>query len=582
MRPQSEKRQQQALLETSLFRQRVLMVGVFACFAILGGRLYLLETKGHARLQAEADARHVRNVDISPVRGPILDRNDRILAVSTPVDTLWAEPKRFCQSSAQWASLTQIVGAKSNAWRKTCAQKEEAAYRSDFMYLKRQLAPAIAEAALQKKVPGVHTQRDYKRFYPTGPAASHMIGFVDIDSKGQEGIEKAFDSSLRGSNGKKTVFRDSKGRFVEFVEQKQAVEDGEALKTSLDSRLQYFASAYLEEAVRQHQASSGSAVLLKIPTGEILAIANSPQFNPNDRSSLDPDRFRNRAVADVQEPGSTIKPFTIAMALESGRYHSGSLVDTGKKPFRIRGGTVHDTKPHGVISVSDVVMVSSNIGAAKIALEFEPSELFETFNQVGFGHKNGGILAEVSGSLPKRKRPIEHATQAYGYGLNATTLQVARAYTAFATDGRLLPLTLSVTEQAPQGKRVFSTKTALAVRSMLEMVVSEAGTARLAKVDRYRVGGKTGTTHKLIDGNYKNKRYVSWFVGLAPISDPQFVLAIMIDDPTGEVHYGGSVAGPVFASLMKDALRLYNIVPDAVAERDKVADRATIPTGGGA
>jgi len=581
MRPPSQKKAQQALLETSLLRQRILIGLVCAGFVVLGVRLFSLETKGHARLQAEADARHVRAVDISPVRGPILDRNGRILAVSTPVDSLWAEPKLFCQSSDRWAALTQLIGARANRWHKVCKRSAKSGYKSDFMYLKRQLPPATAQAALDKKVPGVHARRDYKRFYPTGPATSHMIGFVDVDSDGQEGIEKAFDAKLRGSKGSKTVFRDSKGRFVEFVEQKQPVENGEVLKTSLDSRLQYLAAGYLEEAVREHQAKSGSLVMLKIPTGEILAIANSPQFNPNDRSSLKPDRFRNRAVSDVQEPGSTIKPFTVAMALESGRYQANTLVDTGKKPFHIRGGTIHDTKPHGVISVADVIMMSSNIGAAKIALDFAPEDIYKTFDLVGFGHKNGGILAEVSGFLPKRKRPIELATQAYGYGLNATTLQVARAYTAFATDGRVLPLSLQPVDQAPKGKRVFTTHTAEAVRRMLERVVSDEGTARLAKVPRYRVGGKTGTTHKLIDGNYKNKRYVSWFVGMAPMSAPEFVLAVMVDDPAGKVHYGGSVAGPVFARLMKDTLRLYNVVPDDKAALEQMARRGQ-STGGGA
>ncbi len=394
----------------------------------------------------------------------------------------------------------------------------------------------------------------------------HLIGFTDIDGNGQEGVEKAFNIDLRGERGRQIVHRDSKGRFVEFVEQAKAVENGQPLRLSIDSRLQYLASGYLEAAVRKHKAKGGSLVIIYAPTGEILAMVDSPQFNPNDRSTFIPSRFRNRAVTDVQEPGSTIKPFTIAAALETGLFTPESVIDTGKVPFRVPGGRISDTRPHGELTLEDIVVKSSNIGAAKLSMEFPYENLYAALDKVGFGHKVNAVPAEVSGVLPLRKRLIDRLTQSYGYGLNATPLQVARAYTVFANDGVLKPLTLQRLPEGAEveGQRVFSRQTTQQVLKMLERVATPDGTARRARVDRYRVGGKTGTSRRNTGNGYEKGRYVSWFVGMAPMSDPRFVMSVMVDDPDQKIggYYGGTIAGPVFSKTMRDVMRLYNVAPD--------------------
>jgi cell division protein FtsI (penicillin-binding protein 3) len=434
----------------------------------------------------------------------------------------------------------------------------------------------LAEQVMALNVPGVRLERDYKRFYPPGPAVGHLIGFTDIDGNGQEGIEKTYNQSLQGVRGRQIVHRDSKGRFVEFVEQVEAVENGAPLNLSIDSRLQYLASGYLEQAVRKHKARGGAVVMVYAPTGEILVMVVSPQFNPNDRRTYVPDHFRNRAVADVQEPGSTIKPFTIATAIESGEFTGESTIDTGEKPFRVPGGRISDTHPNGVLTLENIVVKSSNIGAAKLLMEMPYEDFYATLGKVGFGQKVNAVPAEVSGVLPKRKRLIDRLTQAYGYGLNATPLQIARAYTVFANKGVLKPLTISKSEPGtePAGKRVFSEQTTARVLQMLERVATPEGTARRARVERYRVGGKTGTSRRNSGNGYEQGHYVSWFVGMAPMSDPRFVMAVMVDDPDPKAggYYGGTIAGPVFSKTMRDTMRLYNVTPDGLdAESDGTA-----------
>ncbi len=563
-------------IQRTIFRQRMLMTVVSVGFLVLAAKLLTIQLFGHDRLVAEAKARHVRSIQIPAIRGPIYDRNQNLLAVSTPVDTIWAEAKLFCAAQAQWKAMSKLVPIKPSALTEACKKRSAGGFKNNFMYVKRQVAPLLAERVAALNVPGVHLQRDYKRFYPSGPAAGHLIGFTDIDGAGQEGVEKAYQKILQGKKGKQIVHRDSKGRFVEFVEQIDAVKNGAPLVLSIDSRLQYLASGYLEQAVRQHQAQGGSAVLIDAPTGEILALVDSPQFNPNDRRTLQPDKFRNRAVTDVQEPGSTVKPFTVATALESGAFTPQSTIDTGRLPFKVPGGRITDTRPNGVLTLAEIVIKSSNIGAAKLSMELPYEDLYETFSKVGFGRKVNAVPAEVSGVLPKRKRLIDRLTQSYGYGLNATPLQIARAYTIFANDGVLKPTTI---EKRPansrvNGRRVFSRQTNTQILHMLEGVTTSEGTARRARVDRYRVGGKTGTSRRNTGNGYEEGHYVSWFVGLAPMSDPRFVIVVMVDDPQAGKYYGGTVAGPVFSKLMGDTLRLYNIAPDSAlsgAEELKVA-----------
>ena len=575
------RRQHEKHIKRTLLRQRIMFGIVCAGFVVLAGKLVSIQLFGHDRLVAEAKARHVRTIETQPIRGPIYDRNERLLAVSTPVDTIWAEANIFCTAQDDWPDLLKLLKLKKSELSKTCEKRAAEAFKSNFMYIKRQLTPLLAEQVVDLEVPGVHIQREYKRFYPSGPAAGHLIGFTDIDGIGQEGIEKAFNQHLQGIKGEQIVHRDSKGRFVEFVEQIEAVENGQPLTLSIDSRLQYLASGYLEQAVREHKAQGGSLVLIHAPTGEILAMVDSPQFNPNDRRTLIPDLFRNRAVTDVQEPGSTVKPFTIGTAIESGAFTPLSTIDTGETPFRVPGGRITDTKPHGVLTLEEIVVKSSNIGAAKLSMEMPYEGLYATLDKAGFGHKVNAVPAETTGVLPKRKRLIDRITQAYGYGLNATPLQIARAYTVFSNDGVLKPLT--ILKQAgldpKEGERVFSSRTTRQLLRMLERVASTDGTARRAQVPRYRVGGKTGTSRRNTGNGYEHGHYVSWFVGLAPMSKPEFVMAVMVDDPRGGKYYGGTIAGPVFSKTMQDTLRLYNVAPDRVvepaAEEGKVAAQNT-------
>lgn len=560
------RRQQQEQIKRTLLRQRVMLILACGGFVVLGLKLVSIQLYGHDYLEAEANARHVRSIDTPPLRGPIYDRNKRLLAVSTPVDTVWAQADLFCSAKDQWGDMLKLIKTGKDKLNQLCEKRALSQFKSNFLFVQRQMSPALAARVNALQVPGVNLQREYKRFYPSGPATGHLVGFTDIDGEGQEGVEKAYNERLKGVGGKQIVHRDSKGRFIEFVEQLEAVENGEPLQLSIDGRLQYLASGYLEQAVRKHGAQGGSAVLIYVPTGEILAMVDSPQFNPNDRRTFKPHLFRNRAVTDVQEPGSTVKPFTIATAIDSGKFTSESTIDTGEVPFRVPGGRISDTHPHGLLSLEGIVVKSSNIGAAKLLMEMPYEDLYETYENAGFGSKVKAVPAETTGVLPRRKRLIDRLTQAYGYGLSATPLQIARAYTVFANKGVLLPLTIEKRKDSAllTGQRVFSEQTTSLMLPILEKVATPDGTARRARVDRYRVGGKTGTSRRNTGNGYEKGRYVSWFVGLAPLSDPQFVMAVMVDDPDPEIggYYGGVIAAPVFAKTIKDALRLYNVAPD--------------------
>ena len=547
-----------------VWRQYAVLVLITAVFLVLGLRVVHLQTQEIGMLQAQGDKRYLREVRILPERGRILDRNGQVLSVSTPVDSLAADPQKFCTDQARWGTLPQLVGVSVEKLQQSC----ERYVHSDFMYIKRRMPPSVVDKALSLDVPGLEVRREYKRFFPGGPISAHLLGFTDVDDNGQEGLELVHNESLKGREGKKRVLKDLAGHYVESVESIQQVRNGIDLEISIDQRIQSLASRYLESAVIQHEAAGGSIVVLAVPSGEIIAMVNSPQFNPNDRETLKHGVFRNRAVTDIVEPGSTAKPFTIAMVLESGEVNVDTMVDTSPGYYYLGGHTIRDVHDYGKISVFDVIVHSSNIGSAKLALLFPFDDLFNTLRGVGFGQVAGSLPGEIAGVLKHRSRTIEHATLSYGYGFAVTPLQLARAYTAFATDGVLLPVTLE--KQQPgyraSGQRVFSPDTAASIRAMLEMVATPEGTARKARIPRYRIGGKTGTTHKLIDGNYVNKRYVSLFAGLGPVSDPRFVTVVSIDDPRGKFHYGGDVAAPVFSSLMQDLMRLYNIRPDGLEE----------------
>jgi len=536
-----------------IWRQYLVVGILFSGLGVIALRVIHILTVEQSHLQAQGDARYLREIKVLPERGKILDRNGQVLAVSTPVESLWAEPGVFCQAREQWKPMVELLERRGDA---------------GFMYIKRRLPPSIAQKVLALNVPGVEIQREYRRYYPGGPVSAHLVGFTDVDDVGQEGLERQYNSQLAGTPGRKRVLKDLAGNYVESVESIQQVQHGKDLQISVDQRVQSLASEYMEKAIKTHNAAGGSAVVVAIPSGEIIAMVNAPHFNPNDRGTLKKGVFRNRAVTDTLEPGSTAKPFTIAMALESGQVGVNTMVDTAPGYYRVGGHTIHDVHDYGEISVFDVIVHSSNVGSAKLALAFPFEDLFHTFEDVGFGVKAADLPGEISGVLVERTRPIEHATLSYGYGFSATPLQIARAYTALATNGQILSLTLKPQPAGykAEGKKVFSTETVKNIRAMLEQVATPEGTARKARIPRYRIGGKTGTTHKLVDGNYNNKRYVSLFAGMAPITDPRFVMIVAIDDPRGKRYYGGDVAAPVFSDLMQDLMRLYNVRPDGVED----------------
>ena len=541
--------------------RQVFLLGVLSLwFVRLDGYVVLKQTKDHDYLQSQGDRRYLHEVKVVPERGAIFDRNNQVLTVSTPVESLVADPRLFCLDDKGWAEMAAVIRIDLEKLANRCDRYR----RSEFMYVARRLAPSVAKQVLDLGIPGLELRQEYKRFYPGGEVGSHLVGFTDVDSRGQEGLERLYDRALSGSAGRKRVLKSLSGHHVESVESIAQVAHGQNLTISIDQRLQSMASEYLKQAVTESKGVSGSVVVVAVPSGEILTMVNYPQFNPNNRSSLSSEWIRNRAVTDAVEPGSTVKPFTVAMALDSGEVGVETRVDTAPGKFRVGGRTIEDTKNHGEISLFDVVVRSSNIGSAKLLLSFPEGVMFDVLDKVGFGHKPLGLPGEAAGNLQPRSRPIDRATLSYGYGFSASILQLARAYTTFATDGFLLPLTIEKKPQGyvAQGERIFSGSTVSSIRAMLEQAASPEGTGQRAQVPRYRIGGKTGTVHKYINQAYAEDRYISLFAGIAPISNPGYVVVVMIDDPREEEYYGGDVAAPVFARLTEDMLRLYNIEPD--------------------
>jgi cell division protein FtsI (penicillin-binding protein 3) len=435
-----------------------------------------------------------------------------------------------------------------------------------FIFVKRQVPPETADRIMALKFPGVHQEKEYRRYYPTGDMTAHIVGFTGVDDKGLEGVELAFQQSLLGHAGNRTVIRDRRGSIVEDVGSIKPPQDGKEIRLALDSKVQYLAYSQLKQAVEENKAKAGGVVVLDAKTGEILALANLPTYNPNNRHNLSGAQLRNRAVTDTFEPGSTLKPFTAAMALDKGKFRYDSVINCAPGRMTIGSATISDAHPHGALTVAQVIQKSSNVGASKLALSFPPKEMWEMLDAVGFGQMPQlGFPGEVTGRLRPWKswRPIEQATMSYGHGISVSLIQLARAYSVFARDGDLVPLSLMKTgEPVVHGAPVFSAQTARELRAMLEMAAGPEGTAPKARVPGYRVGGKTGTAHKLEAGNYANK-YVSSFVGIAPISDPRLIVAVMIDEPSAGKHYGGDVAAPVFAQVMGASLRTLGIPPDA-------------------
>lgn len=510
--------------------------------------------------QNKGDAYFVRAVDVPAHRGMILDRNGEPLAVSSPVDSIWVDPREFLNQRERWPQL-------ATALEMTMAELEQKLTgRSRFAWLRRHMAPSAAQRVLELDIPGVYARREYRRYYPDAEVTSHLLGFTDIDDAGQEGLEKAFEDQLRGTPGQKRVIQDRLGRVVAEVENLRAPQPGQTLTLSIDRRLQYLAYRALKTAVLENKANAGAAVIADVRTGEILAMVNQPAGNPNNRAELHGDLLRNRAITDVCEPGSTVKPFTIAMGLESGKWTPSMRVNTA--PMRIGRYTVRDTHNYGVLDITHVISKSSNVGTSKVALSMPAERLWQLYKNLGFGAPTGvaGKSGEQAGVLRHFSKwaEIGHANHSFGYGFSLTILQLAQAYTVLAADGVRRPLTLIKREQ-PLGpadeRRVLSARAVRQVRAMMEEVVTRQGTGLKASVPGYRVAGKTGTARKSIGGRYTS-RYFALFAGMAPASDPRLVMVILIDEPKSGAYYGGTVAAPVFSATMGGALRLLNVTPD--------------------
>ncbi|MDA9919765.1 penicillin-binding transpeptidase domain-containing protein [Porticoccaceae bacterium] len=545
------------------------MLGLASLPILVTGKIAQLqvmpsEKRGVGFLQTQGDVRAIREEVIPAHRGLITDRNGEPLAVSTPVITLIANPK-YMQTAATEADLARLAAAMDMSVAALKARLKH--YRNkSFMRLARQISPADAEKILSLRIPGVSGQQEYKRFYPAGEVTAQLVGITDIKDQGREGMELAYDSWLTGEPGSKKVMKDRAGRIIKDISLVKSASPGEALRLSIDLRVQYAAYRALKASVAKHQAKSGSVVVLDIETGEVLAMANQPSFNPNDLSNLKSNATRNRAITDQMEPGSTVKPFTLLAALESGKFVSNTKVDTSPGYLRVTYKTFVDPKNYGVLDLAGILTKSSQVGTTKVALALDPDETRGLFERVGFGEPIGsGFPGEIVGELPGHRTwdPVTQATFAFGYGLSASSLQMARAYSVLANDGLRREISLVALDEPPESIRVVDAGITQDVRQMLQAAAGASGTGKRAMIDGYSVGGKTGTLHKVkAGGGYDEDRYMSVFAGLSPVDNPRLVTIVVIDEPRDGDYFGGLVAAPVFSEVTGNALRLLQVTPD--------------------
>jgi cell division protein FtsI (penicillin-binding protein 3) len=534
--------------------------------------LQVLDTeRGYRFLQSQGDARALRLEPIPAHRGIISDRNGEPLAVSTPVQTLWANPRKLAAEIEDWTPLAAALGMNPEDLRRRIsgvAQKE-------FAYLRRRMSPADAARVTALGVPGVYKRREYQRFYPAGAVAAHVVGFTDVDDHGQEGIELAYDDWLAGVEGSKQVLKDLFGHVIRDVQEVSPARPGRALDLSIDLRIQYLAHRELRKAVEAAHAESGSVVVLDARTSEVLAIANHPSYNPNNREAVGSSALRNRAITDLTEPGSTVKPFTMIAALASGKYRPDTLIDTTPGWIRVGRKTFRDHHSLGLIPLSTIITKSSQVGTTKVALSLDQAEIRRIFHEAGFGQSVGsGFPGESVGILPSPRKwsDIARANFAFGYGLSVTPMQLARAYAVLANGGRMRPITLLRASESVPATEVLPPGHVREMVAMMETVTHQGGTAVKAAIPGYRVAGKTGTVHRLGAHGYEPDRYISLFAGFAPVSDPRIVCVTIVNDPRGGVYYGGAIAAPVFSGVVRGALRLLNVPPDDLPET-RVATR---------
>jgi cell division protein FtsI (penicillin-binding protein 3) len=548
-------------MQLPAWRSRVVLFTLFAAFAALAGRALWLQGISNEFLQKKGASRYARTLELPATRGKITDRNGQVLASSVPVRAIWAIPEDVLQApDDKLRSLANLLEMSERDLRQKLVSDRS------FVYLKRQVDQETAGKIVRLGIDGIDTRKEYKRFYPEGEAMAHVVGFTNVEDAGQEGMELASQKNLAGTTGSRRVIKDRLGRVVEDIESIREPHDGKDLKLSIDSKIQYIAFSQLKEAVDLHKAKAGGIVVLDAKTGEVLALANLPTYNPNNRSVLTGAQLRNRVLTDTFEPGSVMKPFTVALALESHRVTPQTSIQTAPGKITIGTATIGDAHPHGMLTVAQIIEKSSNVGTVKLALQMQPQEMWEMFTTAGFGQQpKFGFPGAVAGRVRPFKswRPIEQATMSYGHGISVSLIQMARSYMIFAREGDIIPLSFQKVDALPSGQRVISESTAREVRAMLEMAAGPEGTAPKAQVPGYRVAGKTGTAYKLVGAKYDKTKYVASFVGFAPVSNPRIVIAVMIDEPNNGKHYGGDVAAPVFSSVAASALRALNVAPDS-------------------
>ncbi|HRL53626.1 penicillin-binding protein 2 [Acidovorax sp. IB03] len=560
--------------KTPVWRSKFIVAMIGLGFVGLGARAAYVQVFGNDFFQRQGEVRFARTLELPANRGKILDRNGLILASSVPAASIWAIPEDVEHEKPEVkAKLRQLAKLMEMPFADLMAKLSDE--DKTFVWVKRQLDWDVGQKIAALDIKGIYQRKEYKRQYPEGEAAAHIVGFTNVEDKGQEGMELAFNSQLAGKPGSRRVIKDRLGRVVEGVGETIPPIDGKDMQLSIDSKVQFFAYQKLRDQVTLHKAKAGSVVVMDAHTGELLALANYPSYVPDKRQNLTGEQLRNRALTDVFEPGSTMKPFTIGLALESGRVKPETVIDTSPGRINITGSTISDTHNYGALTVEGVIQKSSNVGTTKLAMQMPAKEMWETFSAAGFGQKPQiGFPGAISGRLRPYKtwRPVEQATMSYGYGLSASLFQMARSYTVFANGGRVIPATLLKTDEPAVGVPVFSERTADQVRKMLQMAAGPGGTGQKAQTVGYSVGGKSGTARKQVGKSYAAGKYRAWFTGLAPVDKPRIIVAVMVDEPSAGQVYGGLVAAPVFSEVVQQTLRMMNVQPDMAVKPQIVAN----------
>lgn len=557
---------------TPVWRSKLIVAVIALGFLVLVARATYIQVIANDFFQRQGEVRFGRTLTLPANRGRVLDRNGLILASSIPAPSIWAIPEDVERDPARLRQLAKLLGLTPAELNKRLEDEDKT-----FVWLKRQVDADVGKSIAELNIKGVYQRKEYRRQYPEGEAAAHVVGFTNVEDIGQEGVELSFNKALGGHSGSRRVIKDRLGRVVEVVGDTVAPVDGQDLQLSIDSKVQFFAYQKLRDAVQVHKAKAGSVVVLDAITGEVLALANYPSYSPDQRHNLSGGQLRNRALTDTFEPGSVMKPFTIGLALETGRVNPQTRIDTGNGRLTITGSTITDSHANGVLTVEGVIQKSSSVGTTKIAMQMEPREMWDLFSRAGFGQKPDiRFPGAVTGRLRPFKtwRPIEQATMSYGYGLSASLFQMARSYTVFSHDGQIIPVTMLKSSEPAVGTQVLSARTAGQVRKMLQMAAGPGGTGQKAQTIGYSVGGKSGTAYKQVGKGYGsagNRKYRGWFVGMAPIEQPRIIVAVMIDEPTAGQYYGGAVAAPVFSEVVQQTLRMMGVQPDMAVKPQIVA-----------